>query len=212
MSLINDALKRAHQAQAAAPPLTDSSAAPLHPAQNPASRPAWVWLWYAGALTVAAVLAIAAIVIGYVVHHNTKSNQLAVAARATQAPRGEASLPPNAAATSGAEEQMAPIPELTAVPALPPIMQALPLQMVREFAIPKEDQPGTNPTPSEPAKPAAPILKLQGIFYRKANPTAMINSKMLGRGESILNAKVLAITPESVTLEREGEKLVLTLP
>jgi hypothetical protein len=65
---------------------------------------------------------------------------------------------------------------------------------------------------AQPPKPAAPVLKLQGILWKPSKPLAMINAKMVGRGDKILGAKVVAIDQESVTLDRAGETIVLTLP
>jgi hypothetical protein len=54
-------------------------------------------------------------------------------------------------------------------------------------------------------------FRLQGIFYRPANPSAVVNSKTVFVGDRIANAKVKAIDHQSVTLDVAGETKVLTL-
>src|SRR5207248_810532 len=62
--------------------------------------------------------------------------------------------------------------------------------------------PDTNgPAPvTEPVKPSFPSVRLQGIFYRARNPSAVINAKSVFVGEKVAGAKVVAITRDSATL------------
>lgn len=64
----------------------------------------------------------------------------------------------------------------------------------------------------ELARPAAPAFKLQGIFYRPNNPSAVVNNKTVFLGDSVGSSRVKAIDRQSVTLERDGTTQVLTLP
>ncbi len=59
--------------------------------------------------------------------------------------------------------------------------------------------------------PAPPPLKLQGIFYRLSNPTALINGKTLGVGETVAGARVVKIERQEVSLERDGQITVLRM-
>lgn len=68
----------------------------------------------------------------------------------------------------------------------------------------------TNPAPVV-APPAPPALKLQGIFFRPSDPTAMINGKTVGVGEIASGAKVVKIERQQVTVERDGNREVLTM-
>jgi hypothetical protein len=70
----------------------------------------------------------------------------------------------------------------------------------------------TTETASPVLPPPKPPLKLQAIFYRARNPSAVINSKTVFRGDKVADAKVLAIDRESVTLWVNGQTNVLTLP
>ena len=62
-----------------------------------------------------------------------------------------------------------------------------------------------------PAPPSPPQLKLQGIFYRLNNSTALINGKTVGVGQIISGVRVLKIDRQSVTLEWSGQTNVLTM-
>ena len=63
--------------------------------------------------------------------------------------------------------------------------------------------PATTPIPAP--------LKLQGIFYRPTNPSAVVNSRTVFVGDIIANGKVKAIDRQSVTIDLGGETKVLTL-
>lgn len=56
-----------------------------------------------------------------------------------------------------------------------------------------------------------PILKLQGIYYKSAKPSALINGETLEEGDSIEEVRVKKIDRKAVTLEWRGQTKVLTL-
>jgi hypothetical protein len=58
---------------------------------------------------------------------------------------------------------------------------------------------------------ATPIFKLQGVFYRPANPSAVINGKVVYIGDKVEQARVLAIEMEEVLIEYKGQRTVLSL-
>lgn len=60
-------------------------------------------------------------------------------------------------------------------------------------------------------KPAPPTLTLSGIFYSDSTPSARINRKLLHAGDMVDGAKVISIGRSDVTLERDGETLVLSM-
>ena len=60
-----------------------------------------------------------------------------------------------------------------------------------------------------PPKPALP--KLQGIFYRPARPSAVISGKNVFIGSRVGEFQVLAITQESVTIGSAAQTNVLSL-
>lgn len=59
--------------------------------------------------------------------------------------------------------------------------------------------------------PFAARFRLQGIFYRPSSPSAVINAKTVFVGDIIADAKVKAIDQSSVTLDLGSETKVLTL-
>lgn len=64
---------------------------------------------------------------------------------------------------------------------------------------------------AEPSVPTFPKLRLQGIYWRPARPSAVINAKTVYIGDKVEAARVTAIDRESVTVEWESESKVLTL-
>ncbi len=71
------------------------------------------------------------------------------------------------------------------------------------------------PAPAtEPAAPPSPFadLKLRSIIYREDKPAAVINGDMLYVGDEIGGARVVRIERSSVTVERKGETNELRLP
>jgi hypothetical protein len=67
---------------------------------------------------------------------------------------------------------------------------------------------------TEPAAPPSPFadLKLRSIIYREDKPAAVINGDMLYVGDEIRGARVVRIERSSVTVERKGETNELRLP
>jgi MSHA biogenesis protein MshK len=65
--------------------------------------------------------------------------------------------------------------------------------------------------PAEPPAQTVQIIRLQGIFYRTAGASAVINSQTVYVGDHVAGARVKAIQRGSVTLERDGQTQVLTL-
>jgi MSHA biogenesis protein MshK len=65
-----------------------------------------------------------------------------------------------------------------------------------------------------PAAPPSPLadLKLRSIMYREEKPAAVINGEMLHVGDEIRGARVVRIERNSVTVERNGETNELRLP
>ncbi len=100
------------------------------------------------------------------------------------------------ARTNQPQPAPAPIAVATPVPVPVPTIQTTVVVQVR---------------PAEPPKPSFPIMKLQGIFWRPARPSAVINSKTVYKGDRVDSARVLAIDQESVTVQWQTETKVLTL-
>lgn len=194
MSLINDALKRATEAQPAGKPTPE-----METTMKPATQPRTVGLpvYFTPVLLFIVSGACWFLIKGWDVRRQAIASTTAIPVQAR-----EAEETPNIPAGEGSE---------------------LPIPGNRQFALndrPSSPIPGTigantsaagasadfAPEDSQPA-----TFKLQGIFYRPTNPSAVVNSKTVFVGDHIANAKVKAIDKQSVTLEVAGETKVLTL-
>lgn len=71
------------------------------------------------------------------------------------------------------------------------------------------EEPAPQPKPAGP--PEFPPLKLQGIFYRLNNPSVIVNGKTLWMNQSISDVKVIKIERSAVTVEFDGRTKVLRL-
>jgi hypothetical protein len=69
-----------------------------------------------------------------------------------------------------------------------------------------------NKTPAPPNGPATfPKLKLQGVYYRAGDSTALINGKNVVEGDEIEGASVVKIDRQSVEVQFQGESRVLRI-
>ena len=70
-------------------------------------------------------------------------------------------------------------------------------------------------TNSQPAvaveTPKAPELKLQGIFFNPRSPSAVVSGRTVYVGDRVNGFRVLAITPQTVTLGNETQTNALSL-
>jgi hypothetical protein len=222
MSLINDALKRAKQAQQQAPPPAELELQfrPADPAAESAPGPG---------LSIVAVLVTVAIFggIGFWYFSGPKSP-----ARARSVPTESPTAPADANASRGEVSaspaefpaKAAHVSE-TSVASPAETAGASPVAVVTQPAIPatstepassatnSQSVAGTNGTAvAQPSPPQPAPLKLQGIVFNPKRPSAVINGKSLFRGDRIGAFRVLAIGPDSVTLVGGGRTNVLTLP
>ena len=196
MSLINDALKRATQTPGASKP-----AAEMETTMKPAPQPRTVGLpvYFMPVLLFIISGACLFLVKGWDARRqNAASTQpVIVQARALHdVPSGE-----------GGE---LPVPENrqfalndAPTPSVPPTTTATAAAVTPAESAPASAMPDTA---------QAPTFRLQGIFYRPAKPSAVVNSKTVFIGDRIANAKVTAIDHQSVTLDLADEIKVLTLP
>ena len=192
MSLINDALKRATEAQPAGKP-TPEMETTMKPAPQ---RTVGLPVYFTPVLLFIVSGACWFLIKGWDVRRQSISSTTPVPVQAREA-EGIPEIP----VSEGAQ---------------------LPIPENRQFAL--NDRPSPSGTlraatgaSAEPdsivavTDEAPASFKLQGIFYRPANPSAVVNSKTVFVGDRIANAKVKAIDHQSVTLEVAGETKVLTL-
>ncbi len=126
--------------------------------------------------------------------------------------RGTPSVPP-ADLTGAPIAKVVPVEPLDA--AITPVQFPVPIPETKPVPSPATLGSETNVTLAvtvKPiAKPAFPEIRLQGIFYRVAKPSVLINSRTLFINDKVEGVKVIAIDRLSVTLEFEGQRRVLPL-
>jgi hypothetical protein len=191
MSLVNDALKRARQAQSENPPPTP----PLHfqpadPAQENAARSPLLFVGLALLLILG--VGLGGLAIWFAVQ---KQADLKAAARvaATSAPE-VADAPPKPTTTQ----------ESVVAPTNPPVALKPPLLDL--------GQRDTNTAiVAAPVEPPPPLLKLQGIFFNPRSPSAVVSGRTVYVGDRVNGFQVQAITPRAVTLVNATGTNVLSL-
>ena len=212
MSLINDALKRAKQAQTENPtPLPDM---PFQAAEPSASRDSGLPLVPLAVILVALLLGGALIFIAL-----QKRNAAPRVVHAAQPDETSAVTPSPAAATPpatthAASTMTAPVPDAQSTASatadaqtLPPA--AAPVVDPSSGSTPESAVAASNPEPPKPAMP-----RLQGIFYHPSRPSAVVNGKTVYVGSRVGETRdflVLAISRESVTVGHGGQTNVLLL-
>jgi hypothetical protein len=214
MSLINDALKRAKEAQpqAAPPPAPNLQLRPIEPVQ---------YTRHTLGLILPAGLAVAALFLLLFVWQLTSRNgstqptevkaRIARKENPTPAPPSAAALVAAAPAAPASAAPPAPLPLPAAgAPDLPAATVVTaptnpPVAEVQEGGV-------TNTTAVAEAPPPKPALpKLQAIIFSPARPSVMIGGKTLFIGEKLNGFRVMAIDQESATLVSASQTNVLTL-
>lgn len=201
MSLINDALKRATQAQPATTPAPQPEAA-MQPVQQ--RRPAALPVYFTPVLLFIVSGACWFLVKGWDARRQAGIYPAPITVHAREVSTPSATTEPTGSVQSETE---------------------YPIPAGRQFALNDEPTPSTSvsapvattgndtataaPAIQEPA--AAPAFKLQGIFYRPSNPSAVVNSKTVYIGDLILNGRIKSIDRQTVTIDVGGATQVLTL-
>jgi type IV secretory pathway VirB10-like protein len=211
MSLINDALKRAREAQDHGPSAT-TPPPQFRPADAP-RQPHFSPIYFIVGM------GMLVIVLGLLLVWQ-------LAQRRDMAQRVQARAQEIAAAKSAESERPAmtkaptPVPASKPVPAVPAVAANIesPPAPASSAAVPsKTPEPGSPSAPQTlaavPEAPAkAPALKLQGITFHPTRPAAMISGRTLFIGDRTGDWRVIAITQETATLVNGTRTNVLTLP
>jgi len=198
MSLINDALKRATQAQppSAPTPVPETPMQPVEPC-----RPPGLPVYFIPILVVIISGACWFLVKGWETRRQSGfyPEPIVVGARElpTMMPAGGSNqpIPTNRQFAINAPPTPSAAVDATGTGTNSTTVTEIPAPAA---AVANDDAP--KPTP----------FKLQAIFYRPTNPSAVINSKTVFVGDLIANGKVKAIDRQSVTIEVGGEIKVLT--
>lgn len=196
MSLINDALKRATQAQPATTPAPELET-DMKPVQ--VSRSVGLPVYFTPVL-----LFIVSGACWFLIKGSNSNQQLNLVARepiVAQA-REIPDMPP----AEGAE---LPIPDNRQFALNDSPSAAVETATADSSVNSDPDDSSSNTVVAE--APEAVTFKLQGIFFRPSKPSAVVNSKTVYIGDIIASAKVKAIDHRSVTLDFAGGTKVLTL-
>ncbi|MBM3845394.1 MAG: hypothetical protein FJ405_03790 [Verrucomicrobia bacterium] len=230
MSLINDALKRANEQKA-----RQASAAELSEELRPADESAetstlwpigifaiclvgsawFAWAWWHGGTSKVPIHA-------DVVEAAARTPVQEAADYADQSLEPPVITPPEPAAETS---EPAPEPEPVSPVASSPPAPARP-SPVSAPVVPAPSPIRTASAPSQPATAAPlpartppipvswapavfPALTLQGIYFRPANPSVVINSRTLHQGDEIAGARILAIDRKEVTVQWRNEVRVI---
>jgi hypothetical protein len=226
MSLINDALKRAkqanHEAPAAPPPVPHFR--PVEP--GPPAVRYGVGMLLPISLAVVALLTVLLLWVllkrDGSVTKTEPGSQLAVAARTLPSPDAASSATdPAAASLSGAGQfpnrsanaksgaGNAPDPTMTAPDSTSPTLSAAPNSLSTNLPPGASESADTNHAPE--TTPAPVPLKLQGIVYNPKRPSALINGRVMFVGDRIRDQRILAIHSDSVLLAGVGRTNLLSL-
>ncbi len=203
MSLINDALKRATRNQPPATAPAPEPAAPMQPVEY--RRRGLPWYFFPALL---AIVAAACWFIVKGVQARRQASDPASLPITVQAREPQPQTPaPSPASAAGAEASPTTSTRVASTPPTVPNNSLSP-----EAGAPATEASVTPPppVPAPPAEPAKPAFRLQGIFFRPANPSALVNGKSVWVGSRIDGATVKTITRDSLTIEVNGKTTVLT--
>jgi hypothetical protein len=221
MSLINDALKRAKEAQHQLPP-TETPALHFRPVEPNQTARHSVGLLVPFGLVGVALLLLALvwekaqerrmhgelgkspqIVATETVRATPAVAPVTVPARPTPVPSamGPGAVPPSTTVAASAQSKPGTTPE--------PAVGAAPVVTTKTASSPAATNANAIPAPE--IQPPKPILKLQSIVFGSTKPSAMINGKPLFLGDRIGQFRVTSISEDSVTLVGAGQTNVLSL-
>ena len=190
MSLINDALKRAKESQRKDAPPAGSSLRPVE--MNPKKHDSNLALPVVIIFLIVAAFALIGLALAKHNGQKIPAENPAVAPVTVLKPQVVAAIPPEtnspSPVISPANSSAISTPVATAASAAPPV--AL-----------------TNPVVAD--APAPKPLRLQGIAYDAAHPSAIINDKAVNVGSRVDGMRVMAISPDSVTLAGDGRTKTL---
>jgi len=217
MSLVNDALKRAKEAQqqAAPPPPSQMQFRPVEPGQQ--VQPGF-GLVVPITLTVLALISLVAWQWGRGNRMTAPQEATAItwtAAQTTAAP--PVSTPVAATSTAPTTEPTSPPQtESHSIPAtgIVDTLAAIDSATSASPAVAKEpENEATNAaTIASAPQPKPAPLRLQAIVFNPKRPSALISGKTLFLGDKLGDARVVAIDRESATLVGAGKTNVLSLP
>jgi hypothetical protein len=219
MSLINDALKRAKQAQlnASATPAPGPRLRPVEPAPDLHRRRISLML---PAISLVAITLAALFGLRLFLKSNPSLPQSPAPAPASR-PTGPlvATATPAPAAHVAAESLPPALPPVPTKPPADTAASSAALAVAGSTPSAPTASPGTvaagadaPATPETASAPKPAPLKLQGILFDPAHPSAMISGHTMFIGDKLGEWRVIAINRESATLVNASQTNLLTLP
>ena len=184
MSLINDALKRAHESQGDSPP----PAPPSFPAAGPSDAGrGWALPTAIVMLLAAASLLIFSALFGHKSLKQVAPSAAAVAAAPSPPPEPAPAQAPSSALAARAVSAASPVPAAAPAPA-------------SNVAAVATAAPGTWDTFEY-------LPRVQGIIFTPPHPVAIVNGKIVNVGDRVGRYQVKRITKFNVTFERPDGSL-----
>jgi hypothetical protein len=208
MSLINDALRRAKEAQQQTPPPPPHELPfrPVEPTQQIARRDLGLLL----PVALAGVALLALLLAWVLIHPRGSATPREVNART-------ASIPQAASPASAPPAQPAPAqsPALAAAPTTTSVashaMDTTDASADEPLASVEESEATNTPAITAAPPPKLAPLRLQAIIFNPKRPSAMIGGKTLFMGDKVGDLRIVAIDKDSATLAGGGQTNVLTL-
>jgi MSHA biogenesis protein MshK len=214
MSLVNDALKRAKEAQqqAAPPPPSQMQFRPVEPGQQvrgglgPIVPVTWVVL-----MLLVAVLAWQWAKGNRITEPREARAVTRTAVQTTAAPQPVS--PPAAATTPTPVSEPSLLPQIESHPVVDTLAAIDAATSANPVVVKEPENDAANSVAIAPAPQPKPApLRLQAIVFNPKRPSALISGKTLFIGDRLGDARVVAIDRESATLVGGGQTNVLSLP
>lgn len=220
MSLVNDALRRAKEAQRQAPPPPSPQMQfrPVEPGQHPRTN---LGLIVSAAVAVVALLALLFIWEWAQRRTATGSRE----ARALTPPAVQRIIAPQTATPPTPPSEAVAAAAQPSAPLQPSLQSSSDTDVARPLAVPEPTKPSSPPVAKRrendisksvavapPPAPKWPPLKLQAIVFDPKRPSVLINGATLFVGEKLGELQVVAIDRESATLVCAGGTNILTMP
>lgn len=208
MSLINDALRRAKEAQQQTPllPSHDLPFRPVEPAQQRARRGLGLLLPFA----LVAVALLTLLLVWELTRTRGAASVIEVNARTAPVPQTITPASATAAQPAPVEEPASPKDLVTdTAAALPADATSTPAD--EPLANVQESEATNAPVITPPPPPQPPPLRLQAIIFNPKRPSVMISGKTLFIGDKLGDMRVVAIEKGSAILAGGGQTNVLSV-
>jgi cytoskeletal protein RodZ len=207
MSLINDALKRASEAQAKAEPAatTKFEFRGVEPGQNQPGQ----FSWYLGSVMFVAVL-ITALVFWETAHRQRKENIDSSPPTSTEKPSGSVlGTEMKVHAREDGPLPGAPLASTKSVDAAQ--TESVAIVAVSGTTIQESSKVELTNSTTAALENVRPAPKLQAIVYNPTSPSAIISGKTVFAGDRVGEWRVVSVGRDSATIVKAGETNVLKL-